>query len=385
MNGLVDRWLKINLRVVVLTILLLVGFDLSLTRLILPYYLDADTGKAQVSAGSVERGPVIRRLPADDINTLTLWKQELAGNDGFKVVFLGDSIIHGGGVPDEDQTIPSYFAHHLKSLIPDQDINVYCFSLPGCTPTDTVNILQFMVEAEPDLVIYDVNIGWFGSGKVMEHPRLAELSQTVAKEAQPTAESARKIDLERWVSDFATDHWALYRHRILLNYLWFGEPLKERLALKAEPPAGQESENRLTSPEEIFKPWYEKDFSALKKARGTLGYCTLNDSNQHWVSYNQLVKILEKNQVKAAFFMIPRNKTLYDRYNLLDDKVLEDKQNRLASAARQHGVKVFDYTYSVNDRYFVDSVHLTDKGNQTVAKLLTWDLIKSRAIKVGEQ
>ncbi len=95
--------------------------------------------------------------------------------------------------------------------------------------------------------------------------------------------------------------------------------------------------------------------------------------------------MLEKQGTKAAFFMIPRNKTLYDQYNLLDEKVLEDKQNQLALVARKSGIKVFDYTYSVDDRYFVDSVHLTAEGNQIVAKMLAWDLLKSGTIKVGEQ
>ncbi len=370
-----------------LTILLLVGFDLGLTRVILPCYFNDSTGKVQILLGKVERGPVIRRLPADDINTLTLWKKELAGGNGFKVVFLGDSVIHGGGVPSENQTIPSYFAHHLRLLTPGRDINVFCFSLPGCTLEDTLNILRFIGEEKPDLVIYDQNIGWFGSDKVMEHPRLAELSESAYQDTptkKSTSGSDWKSGFEHRLSKFATDHWALYRQRILLNYLWFGAPLKEKLTLEVEL-AEPGSENSLTQPEEIFKPWYEKDFSVLKKTKGKLAYCTLDGSNQHWLSYNQLVEMLEKQGTKAAFFMIPRNKTLYDQYNLLDEKVLEDKQNQLALVARKSGIKVFDYTYSVDDRYFVDSVHLTAEGNQIVAKMLAWDLLKSGTIKVGEQ
>ncbi len=95
MDGFIDKWLKVNLRVIVLTVLLLAGFDLALTRLIIPWYMNAETAKVQVSA-DVARGQLIRRLPADDHNTLALWKQELAGADGFKVVFLGDSVVHGG-------------------------------------------------------------------------------------------------------------------------------------------------------------------------------------------------------------------------------------------------------------------------------------------------
>lgn len=381
MKEFTNKWLKINLRVVVLTILLLAAFDLALTRWIIPYYMSADTSKANISTGEVERGPLIRRLPADDFDTLTLWKEELAGDEGFKVVFLGDSVIHGGGVPREDQTIPSYLAHHLGSLLPGQDLAVHTFSLPGCTPADTLNILQFIVDTQPDLVIYDVNIGWFGSEKVMEHPRLAELGELGADRAPRVARSSRETGWEQRISGFAADHWALYRYRILLNYLWFGEPLKEKLVLKV---GKEEAGERLTSPEEIYRPWYEKDFSALKKTRGKLGYFALDESNQHWVSYRQLVQVLADNQIQTAFFMVPRNKTLYQRYDLLDEKVLAGKQAQLAAVAQRSGIKVFDYTYAVSDRCFTDSVHLTAEGNQAVGRALTWDLVQSGLVEVGD-
>ena len=380
MNGFTDKWLKINLRVVVLTVLLLVGFDLALTRLLIPRYMNAGTAMVEAPA-DMARGPLIRRLPADDNDTLTLWKQELAGDDGFKVVFLGDSVVHGGGVPREDQTIPSYVAHYLQSLMPERDLAVHCFSLPGCTPADTFNILQFIVDTQPDLVIYDVNIGWFGSEKVMEHPRLAELSGPADHQAPQTAGSTKEIGLEQQLKVLVADHWALYRYRILLNYLWFGEPLKEKLVLKVEQ---EEAENRLTSLEEVFKPWYEKDFSGLKETKGKLGYCVLNDSNQHWVSYRKLIEVLEEHRIKSTFFMVPRNKTLYNKYDLLDETVLAEQQDKLASAARQSGITVFDYTYGVADRYFTDSVHLTAEGNQLLARTLTWDLVQSGLIRVGD-
>lgn len=380
MNGFIDKWLKVNLRVIVLTVLLLAGFDLALTRLIIPWYMNAETAKVQVSA-DVTRGQLIRRLPADDHNTLALWKQELAGADGFKVVFLGDSVVHGGGVPYEDQTIPSYVAHHLQSLMPERELSVHCFSLPGCTPADTLNILQYIVDTRPDLVIYDVNIGWFGSEKVMEHPRLAELSPANDSQAAPTADSKETPSFEQRLKNLVAEHWALYRYRILLNYLWFGEPLREKLALKVRE---EEAADRLTSPEELYKPWYEKDFSILKETKGKLGACVLDDSNRHWLSYLELIEVLEEHQIKAAFFMVPRNRTLYKMYDLLDEKLLAEQQEKLASAARQSGIAVFDYTYAITDRCFTDSVHLTAEGNQLLARDLAWDLVQSGLIRVGD-
>jgi len=387
MCGWFDQWLKINWRVILLTVVLLAVFDWSLERLILPYYFNAPAGKQQLAVENTERGPLIRRLPADDADTLTLWKQQLAGDQSFSVVFLGDSIVHGGGVPGEDQTIPSYLAYHLNSLRRDEPFQVYSFSLPGCTPTDTLKILRFIVDTRPDLVIYDVNVGWFGSPRVMEHPRLAQLGRSSRSGPSPGKPAEKKKPtqyIEGMIKDFATRHWALYRHRILLNYLWFGKPIKEKLALQVTQAEEVPPEERLTSPEEKFKPWYEKDFSALKQAKGKLGSCDLNDANQHLRSYREIISTLEENGIRAAFFMIPRNKTMYVRYNLLDEELLQAKQDQLANEARQRGIEVFDYTYAVDNRYFTDSVHMTAEGNQAVAKYLTWDLVKSGLIQMGE-
>ena len=377
MRIIIERLLKVNTRVIVFTLMLLIGFDLLLQHYLLPLYLTPEHQIAVVSY----KAPAIRRLPADDPGTLALWKQQLAAARGYKIVFLGDSVVHGGGVPGEEQTIPAYLARELKILLPHRDIQVFNFSLPGCTPADTLNILQFIVDTKPDLVIYDVNIGWFGSEKVMEHPRLAELGKPAAPKISQTDDSTEQISVEQRLKSLAADHWALYRYRIMLNYLWFGEPLKEKLVIKV---GREEPENRLTSPEEAFKPWYEKDFSVLKETKGKIGACDLDDSNQHWLSYLELIEALEEHQIKAAFFMVPRNKTLYKKYDLLDEAVLAEQQDKLASAARQSGIMVFDYTYGVADRYFTDSVHLMAEGNQVVARNLTWDLVQSGVIRVGD-
>ena len=91
----------------------------------------------------------------------------------------------------------------------------------------------------------------------------------------------------------------MYRYRILLNYLWFGEPLKEKLALKV---GEEEAADRLTSPEELYKPWYEKDFSILKETKGKLGDCILDESNQHWLSYLELLRVWMSIRLRLLFY-----------------------------------------------------------------------------------
>ncbi|MGE5405718.1 MAG: hypothetical protein ACM3PP_12350 [Candidatus Saccharibacteria bacterium] len=376
----VEKLIKVNLRVVVMTLVLLIAFDVSLRLWILPHYLDPNAREAGSGTASMEV-PAIKRLPADDLNTLTLWKNEMQSQSGFKVVFLGDSVVHGGGVPDEKSTIPAYFARELKVLLPGKDVKVYNFSLPGCTPNDTYNIYRFVADVKPDLIIYDTNIGWFGSKNIMEHPRLAELSKAPASSpAQQGSAKKKEFDLEETLASFASDHWSLYRNRIFLNYVWFGKPLRERLVIDTTPKEQKEAD-QLTDKKELYKPWYEKNFDVLKKTKGKLGYVGLNDYNQHWVMYKKLMAEIKQDRINTVIFMVPRNVPLYRKYNLIDDKVLEERQASLASVAADSGVPAFDYTYVVNDRYFTDSVHLTADGNRIIAERLAWDIVNKKVIK----
>ncbi|MGE5418295.1 MAG: hypothetical protein ACM3UZ_16275 [Acidobacteriota bacterium] len=379
MIGFMEKLIKVNLRVIAMTIILLVAFDVALRLWILPHYLDPGVRSTGSGTASMEV-PAIKRLPADDLNTLTLWKNEMQSQSGFKVVFLGDSVVHGGGVADEKSTIPAYFARELKVLMPGKDIKVYNFSLPGCTPKDTYNIYRFVADAKPDLIIYDTNIGWFGSKNIMEHPRLVELSK--APVASPAQDKIKKkeFDLEATIADFANNYWSLYRNRIFLNYVWFSKPLREQLVINTTPEEKKQAD-QLTDKKELYKPWYEKNFDVLKKTKGKLGYVGLNDYNQHWVMYKKLMDEIKQDKINTAIFMVPRNVTLYRKYNLIDDKVLKERQTNLADVAATAGVPAFDYTYVVEDKYFTDSVHLTADGNRIIAERLAWDIVNKKVIK----
>ena len=384
MIAVLDRFLRINLRVIILTLALLVIFDAALKGVILPHYLDPRGGQGASGTAQIAI-PAIRRLPADETNTLALWKKQLADYQGYKVVFLGDSVVYGGGVPHEKNTIPSYLSRQLKLLLPAKEFQVFNFSLPGCTPADTFHILNFIIDAKPDLIIYDGNIGWFGSSKEMEHPRLAGLSsrQTgTGLAAAPTRDKpAAKFDPEKLLTEKLTGSWALYRNRVLLNYLWFGGPLRDKLRIATQPKAANDAVGQLTDDKEIYKPWYQKNFDVLKQTRGKLGSVILNQSNPHWLAYNQLVTKLESERIDSVIFMVPRNKTLYQKYGLLDEKLLEGVQSQLGGTAKDHRVRVFDYTFTVADRDFVDTVHLTAEGNERIAEHLAWDMVNSGVIK----
>lgn len=375
MRKLLDRLFQINFRVILITLGLLIALDFGLESFFLPRYLNPN----QNSAGTAVNGisvPIIRRLPADDRETMALWKQTYRKDRGYKVVFLGDSVVFGGGVSAENQTIPAYFSRHISLLAPDKKIFVYNFSLPGCTPTDTYHILRNIRDLNPDLVIYDLNLGWFGSARVMEHSRLAGLQATHSAATAAGQHRLNKAEPEEVLTELATANWSLYRNRILLNYLLFNQPLKEKARQILNPqPAAVNMNPVMNASNDLYKPWYEKNMDAVMARSYPLGRVDLSPANPHRTGYNLL--LTELSRYNAVLFIVPRNKALYQKYGLLDERVLGEKQALLAGEAQAKRIPVFDYTYQISSHYFTDTVHLNDRGNQIIAEKLAWDISRT--------
>jgi len=360
-----NRFLKINTRILIFFMIWLLCFDIGI-------------GLAEKSYLSSE----VRRLPADDRGTFLLWKRHLTENKGFRVVFIGDSVVHGGGVPEEKETLPSLFQKEMMRQ--GVKVSVFNFSLPGVTPADAYVISLFLRDAHPDLVIYDGNIGWFGNKKVMEHPGLLSLigdsvpAQLKGRVQAPESKSGR----EDRIADAVSSVWKLYRDRIFLNYWWFGEPYRDKVnaAVKQDslyyllPHAEEGAPDK----KELYRPWYEKNFASLQASRFMLGRVVLSEDNPQWVCYQEMLSLWKREGVPVAVFMVPRNNELLDRYQVKNPQSFRKHQRMLAEAARSRGALVFDYTEGVvKDRHFVDTVHPDADGNRELSVRLAQDLLKS--------
>jgi hypothetical protein len=327
------------------------------------------------------------RLPSDDLQTLCLWKEKISSAKGFSIVFLGDSFLFGGGVRDEDETIPWYVAHQLEAKFPDRQINVCNLSLAGCTPADALIILRYVMDAKPDLVIYDVNMRWFNSDQQkVAHTSLYRLTPGFIPPGMPGADhpAAERSSGESLLSSFVASWWSLYRYRIPLDYLLLGQTPQQKVSLALQrrslkyllPQAQKDTPDRV----ELYRPWYTKQYSEDEMkvhVGGRLDNVTLDEHNAQWQSYREIISLLQKNSIPAAFMLIPRNWTLLERGNLVSWSGFEKKQKVLADAARQDGITILDYTRSLPDQVFVDWSHPNAAGNDQLARLLTEDLQKT--------
>ncbi len=368
-NNPATTW-SMSRRVLILIVIFLIVVD-AVVRVSLPRYVRSDA----------------HRLPSDDLQTLRLWKEKISSARGVSVVFLGDSFLFGGGVRDENETIPWYAARQLEARFPGKQIDVCNLSLAGCTPADALMILRYVVDAKPDLVVYDVNVRWFNSDQQnVARTDLYRLTPGYIPPGMPEAVSstAGQSAGESRLSTFVARWWALYRYRIPLDDLLLGQTPQEKVSLALRehslkyllPQAQKDTPEQV----ELYQPWYTKQFPADEmkvRVGGHLGDVTLNGNNAQWRSYRAMIALLQKSRISAAFMLIPRNWTLLEQDNLVSRSGFEENQGTLADAARQAGITVLDYTRSLPDRVFVDWSHPNAAGNEQVARLLAGDLQKT--------
>lgn len=280
------------------------------------------TGAAPGRAAQ-EIAVTVPRLTSDDPVLIARVRDHFAGGGGLKVLYAGDSLVYSSASRSDEGTLASRLTARLQRQWGVR-VNGCDVSLPSCTCADAEPLIAFMLAAHPHLVVYDVNIGWLGSGGP-QHPALR-----------------------------------------MLGSGWPATPV----AVLAVP----------QFPAELYLPWYRKDFSQLEQHGGRLGAQVLREEDIQWQSLQRIFALVGASAAQGVFFLPPRNRALYERYDLLDEEGLDRTRAQLARLAEETGVLLLDYTWAIDDTLFVDPVHLAPAGIARLAGMLGRDLERVRAV-----
>lgn len=268
----------------------------------------------------------VTRLTTDEPRAIEKVRAQIGSDGATSIVFLGDSLLFSSASRDDYDTIASSFVRNLNRMLPHRNIRVYDLSLPGCSFINTLEILRYVLKAEPEMVIIDVNIGWFSSNKPPEHPVLANLN----------------LD-------------------------------EKNHFLKAQPVPN--------FPEELYRPWYEKDFSHLGNSHAKLGRFSRN--NAQYLAFLEILRLLENEKgTEAVLFLPPRNRDLYLKYHLVDDGDLSQVYLELKTLTKK---PILDYTWSIKSECFSDPHHMLPEGNRQLGRLLAEDVVRIMVERQGRE
>lgn len=332
--------------------------------------------------------PEGRRMPSDDLETIALWVDQVKKCSGYKVVILGDSVIHGQAVASGLETLPAYLAGELRERLPDRDVHVFNLGMPGGAPAEVYFMLDALAGSGVDLFIYNLNMAWFARGNTLDHPAVTRLKGAPHAFDLPglgiQPQESNRTPAEEWFAQHLLSHWQPYRYRILINYWLWGKPLRDKIEdaqkdLRLLLPFAEE---KLPETLEMRSPWYEKDWNGkLDPNEGRLGAFYLTGENKQWVFYKMLLDTANRESMPLVLFITPRNYELLERYDMVDRPAYSKNLSVLLSATGAAGFPVLDYDSSIPFETFSDIVHLLPEGNKILARQIALDLFEKGYIK----
>lgn len=336
---------------------------------------------------------------------LDLYVEYIAGQKGYKIAVIGDSVVQGAGVPERDQTITAHLQDELRgSYLPGA--RVFNLGLPGGRPADLFMTVKKLHEAGAvQLVIVNISYPFF-SDEMARTPLLyfkvwapflteeekKELKVPAEKQAEQEGpagqpEPGGSMDAENFLQGKIASYWSVYRFRQELNrFLFGGQPsvmarVYFDLAFKGvtpaqEQPAEPDEEEPLSEkdrPENKYKVWQsfswsERDLEHLAKV------FNVTNKNENFKYYQKICRYLEENKIPAVIFMSPVNHSLLRKYQLINYDSYRVNTGLIGQVARQSNITFFNYQESVSPDLFHDSMHMLDGGNAATAKLLSRDL-----------
>ena len=332
--------------------------------------------------------PEWQRLPAYDQTTVSLWINQVKKCNDFKVVVLGDSVVHGDAVESSHDTLPACISAELQELLPEKKIKVFNIGLAGASPAEIFFLFDALEGAGVDLFIYDINLGWFSREKTLEHQSLQLLKRNLSSQDLRSLgiEPIKPADTpaEEWLSSHIFSHWKLYHYRVLLNYWLFGKPLREKLEEAKKDPRMliPFAENNSTETLEMRAAWKEKNWDGkLDPVKGRVGSVNLGTNNKQWLFYQMLLDMVNKKEISVVFFVTPRNYELLVRYGMIDRPAYVKNLSIVVNEAINHGIPVLDYDHAIPYALFSDTVHPLPEGNKILASKISRDLIEKGYIK----
>ncbi len=336
---------------------------------------------------------------------LDLYMEYIAGQRGYKIAVIGDSVVQGAGVPAREQTITAHLQEELRgSYLPGA--KVFNLGLPGGRPADLLMTLKKLHQSGAvQMVVVNISYPFF-SDEMSQTPLLyfkvwsPSLTESERRELKvpPVRQADQKVqagpeensgsmEAENYLQWKISSLWSVYRFRQELNRFIFGgqpaQKIKELFnpALKGEAPPREQPEepgleeplSEKDKPENKYNVWYsfawsDRDLEHLAKV------FNVNDSSLNFKYYRELCRYLKDNEIPAVIFMSPVNRDLLKQYQLLDQGAYLKNTDLISQVARQNGIVFLDYQEAVGADLFHDSMHMLDGGNLAAAKMLGRDL-----------
>lgn len=281
-----------------------------------------------------------------------------------KIVLLGDSVFFGIGVEDESESVSGY----LREMYPDKSI--YNLSSCGSKPLDYYFWINRLKDENATFVI-QYNYKWFAtdneklSDRVSQKRILTEFNEYVDEEI--SGKLKESVTYSDKMSHFLTKNIPVAANRTKLfaaflnekskedfvEHVFFGKPETQDMAYKQQ-------------------YWMDKDEMKSFNCKITYSSQLWDAENNFNVSmYEKTLNFIDKNDLEAIVLMPAYNQMLLKKCMKAG---FEENVSQFVEKADDKGIKAVSFTNSIDEKYFLDDMHLNAEGNKELANLISQEL-----------
>mgnify|MGYP006286538037 CR=1 FL=1 len=308
----------------------------------------------------------------------------IKSDNNYKVVFVGDSVIAGALVEDNNDTIPAYFQKNFEYRV-----SVYNLGFPGNRPADIFFSTKKIIDEDAcDFIILNVNYAFF-SDSMLEKSSIArpKLFFDIMDTKSRKVLNLEDNKLETFLVTNLLSKWNIYKKREEISFSLFGQNLREKLIIGEDGlPEILDENNALTTPvnynNTLDTPWYETNFppKKIEHWKNIFDTTTINDDNIGVYFFKKTLDKISSENIPAIVFLTPTNKEMIESLHLIKDySRYEKNMSFLKNMINKKNIRLIDCTNIVESENFCDLYHLMPSGNQKLAQILfeeSKDMIK---------
>ncbi|MBA4337112.1 hypothetical protein C0416_05085 [bacterium] len=281
-----------------------------------------------------------------------------------KIILLGDSVFFGIGVENESESVSGY----LHEMFPDY--SVYNLSSCGSKPLDYYFWINRFKE-EDVIFVVQYNYKWFAidngslEERVSQKKILTEFDEYMDEEIQKWLGNA--VTIGDKASHFLTKNIPVAANRTKLFAAILDEKSKEDFV-------GHVFFGKPEAQNMAYKQQYWKDKEEMKSYNCKIYYpAQLWDAerNFNFAMYIKTLEFIQGEGLNVVVLMPPYNGTLLKKCM---NAGFEENISRFAGKAQEKGIKSVSFAGLVDEKYFLDDMHLNAEGNKQFADLINKEI-----------
>lgn len=288
----------------------------------------------------------------------------IANDEKEKIVLLGDSVFFGIGVENESESVSGY----LREMYPER--SVYNLSSCGSKPLDYYFWMNRLKDENAVFVI-QYNYKWFATDngnledRVSQKKILTEFDEYIDEDIYNWL--GKPVTIADKASHYLSKNIPAAANRTKLfasilnekskedfvEHVFFGKPETQDMA---------------------YKKQYWKDKNEMRAFNCKIAYTSqLWDAEKNFnvAMYEKILEYIDVENLNAIVLMPPYNDQLLGKCMKAG---FDENISKFKNMAQERGVEAFLFTTSINEKFFLDDMHLNAEGNKQLADLISKEL-----------